>query len=126
LTGMRVLLVDDNAQFASAATRFLSLIGRLDVVGHARSGREALEQVDRLHPDVVLMDVVMPDMDGLEATRHLKRAHRKTRIVILTLHDNPEYRIRAREVGADGFVSKAEFGTALLEVIDGLNEAPAQ
>lgn len=117
---MRVLLVDDNLQFASAATRFLSLIGRLDVVGHARSGREALEQVDRLHPDVVIMDVMMPDMDGLEATRHLKRTNAATRIVILTLHDSPEYRNRAREVGADGFVSKEEFGTALLDVIGGL------
>lgn len=117
---MRVLLVDDNPQFASAATRFLSLIGQLDVVGHARSGREALEQVDRLRPDVVLMDVMMPDMDGLEATRHLKESHAAARIVILTLHDNAEYRARARAVGADGFVSKEEFGTALLDVIDRL------
>lgn len=123
---MRVLLVDDNPQFASAAARFLSLVGRLDVVGHARSGREALEQVDRLKPDLVLMDVVMPDMDGLEATRRLKRAHASLRIVVLTLHDGPEYRSRAKEVGADGFVSKGELGTALLEVIGRLGEAPAR
>jgi len=125
---MRVLLVDDNSQFASAATRFLSLIGQLHVVGHARSGREALEQVNRLQPDLVLMDVMMPDMDGLEATRHLKESHASARIVILTLHDSAEYRARAREVGADAFVSKEEFGTALLDVIDrlGLGEESAQ
>lgn len=118
---MRVLVVDDNPQFASAATRFLSLVLDVQVVGQARTGREALDEVDRLHPDLVLMDVAMPDMDGLEATRRIKRTLAPPRIIVLTLHDGAEYRSAARRAGADGFVSKQDFGTALLPAIADLH-----
>jgi|SRR5581483_3980839 len=117
---MRVLLVDDSPQFAAAAARFLSAVEKLEIVGQARSGREALEQVASLHPDVVLMDMVMPEMDGLEATRRIKRTDSPPQIIILTLHDGSEYRQQARLAGADGFVSKTDFGTALLPLIQRL------
>jgi DNA-binding NarL/FixJ family response regulator len=120
---MRVLVVDDSQRFATAATQFLSLISEVDVIGQAHSGREALDQVDRLHPDLVLMDVGMPDMDGLEATRRIKQTVAPPQVIVITLHDSAEYRAQARRAGADGFVSKREFGTALLPLLTDLQHS---
>ena len=117
---MRVLLVDDSPRFTLAATRFLSLLPDFQIIGEARTGREALDQVDRLHPDLVLMDVGMPEMDGLEATRRIKCRAEPPQIILLTLHDSAEYRAQAQRAGADGFVSKQEFGTALLALVEDL------
>ncbi len=117
---MRVLLVDDSPQFAQAATRFLSAVPDMEIVGHARSGMEALELALQLHPTLVLMDVIMPEMDGLETTRRMKRMAMPPQIIVLTLHDNAEYRYKARLAGADGFVSKIDFGTKLVPMIHDL------
>ncbi len=119
---IRVLLVDDNAEFLESATRFLGAEPQIQVVGRALSARSGLEQVTRLHPDLVLMDLAMPDMNGFEATCHLKEQPDATRVIILTLHDNDEYRAAAENVQADGFVAKSEFGTQLLPVILSLFE----
>jgi DNA-binding NarL/FixJ family response regulator len=117
---MRVLLVDDSPRFTLAAMRFLSLLPDMEVIGQARSGREALDQVDRMHPDLVLMDVGMPGMDGLEATRRIKCKAEPPQIIIVTLHDSAEYRSQAENAGADGFVSKQDFATALPAAVEGL------
>lgn len=114
---MRVLVVDDSPQFAAAITRYLSAVLQLEVVGHARSGLEAIEQVTRLHPDVVLMDWMMPEMDGLEATRRIKRGPHPPQVIIVTLNDGTEYRHQARLAGADGFVSKGDLGPALSSLL---------
>ncbi|MBI3896668.1 MAG: response regulator transcription factor [Gammaproteobacteria bacterium] len=114
---MRVLLADDSPSFTSAAIRFLSLIPECEVVGRARTGREAIEQVNRLHPDLVLMDVRMPEMDGLEATQRIKRGIEPPQVIVMTLHNHVAYRRRAEQAGADGFVGKEEFGTASLELL---------
>jgi len=110
---IRVLLVDDNEAFLDSAVRFLSQDADIEIVGSALCGDEALKQASRLTPDLVLMDLAMPDMSGLEATRAIKALLQKPRVVILTLHDNAEYRAAAKAVGADGFIAKSEFGTAL-------------
>lgn len=117
---IRIFLVDDNLEFLEAATNFLKTDPQLEVVGQATSGHEALEQVGWLQPDLVLMDLTMPDMSGLEATRQLKSQPNAPRVAILTLHDNPEYRTRAEMVHADGFVPKSEVGTQLLPLIHAL------
>jgi DNA-binding NarL/FixJ family response regulator len=117
---IRVFLVDDNLEFLEAATNFLKTDPQLEVVGRATSGHEALEQVAALQPDLVLIDLTMPDMSGLEATQQLKSQPNAPRVAILTLHDNPEYRIRAETVHADGFVPKSEVGTQLLPLIHAL------
>lgn len=114
---MRVLVVDDSLQFAAAITRFLSSVLQLEVVGHARSGVEAIEQVSRLQPDVVLMDWMMPEMDGLEATRRIKRGTCPPHIIIVTLNDGTEYRRLAELAGADGFVHKGDLGTVLSSLL---------
>ena len=111
------LLVDDNNDFLHAVTHYLSIDGRLKVVGFARSGVEAIEKVALLTPALVLMDWAMPEMDGLAATRHLKGAERPPCIIMLTQHDTATYREAAAEAGADGFVAKAEFDVHLLPLI---------
>lgn len=117
---LRILLVDDNPAFLKSTTRFLSVNGQLEIVGCVLSGGEALEQMPTLSPDLVLMDLAMPGINGLEATRHIKAQPNAPYIVILTLSDNSEYRAAAKAVGADGFVSKSEIGTALLPLIHSL------
>jgi DNA-binding NarL/FixJ family response regulator len=113
----RVLLVDDNAEFLDSAAHFLNTDPRIEIVGRACSGRGALEQVPLLKPDLVLMDLSMPEMNGLEATRALKEQGDDPRIIILTLHDNPEYRAAAAAVRADGFVTKTDLDLQLLPMI---------
>jgi two-component system response regulator NreC len=93
---------------------------RIEIVGRAYSGRGALEQVPVLKPDLVLMDLTMPEMNGLEATRALKAQPDGPRVIILTLHDNPEYRAAAEAVRADGFVTKTELDLQLLPMINRL------
>jgi DNA-binding NarL/FixJ family response regulator len=111
------LLVDDNSDFLRAAMAFLAVDGRLKVVGAARSGSEAIDKVASLAPALVLMDWAMPGMDGPTAIRHLKSQAQPPCIIMLTQHDTDVYRTQAAEAGADGFVSKSEFGVRLLPLI---------
>ncbi len=120
MPSLRILLVDDSPTFLESATRFLAMDVRLEIVGRVLSGGEALEQVPRLCPDLVLMDLAMPGMNGLEATRQIKAQSSAPYVVILTLNDSREYRDAALAVGADGFVTKSEFGTALLPLLHSL------
>ncbi len=114
------LLVDDSPSFLQSAARFLAGDKRIDIVGLALTGVEALEQYEKLQPELVLIDLNMPDMNGLEATRLLKSGPHPPRVVILTLHDTEEYRHAALEAHADGFISKADFGVQLIPLIESL------
>jgi DNA-binding NarL/FixJ family response regulator len=106
----RVLLVDDNQEFLKILARLLAAYPEVDVVGSARSGREALDQVALLHPDLVLVDLVMPDMDGLETTRRIKARPVSPRVILMTMQEDAEYREAAQEAGADGFIPKPDLG----------------
>ncbi len=117
MSPLRVLLVDDSHDFLESAARFLSEYPSLEIVGWTFSGRDARELVARLQPDLVLMDLTMPGMNGLEATRQIKALPGAPCVVILTLYDNHEYRSAAEAAGADGFVTKSELGTQLLPLI---------
>ncbi len=110
---MRILLVDDSPFFLSVITSLLDAERGVEIVGQARSGHEALEQVASQRPDLVLMDLTMPGMDGLEATRRLKAQPDAPLVVILTLHNNLYYRRAATEAGADGYIPKRECDTQL-------------
>jgi DNA-binding NarL/FixJ family response regulator len=114
---LRILLVDDSAEFLASATRFLTIHHDLQVVGCARSGRDALAQVAALTPDLVLIDLAMPEMNGLETTRQLKARAEVPRIVLMTLYDVAEYREAAREAAADGFIAKSAIRSDLLPMI---------
>lgn len=114
---VRVLLADDSWAFLGSAEHFLSMEPGLQVVGYASNGHEAVEQVGRLRPDLVLMDVAMPRMGGLAATRRIKEQPDAPRVIMLTVHDEAEYRAAAEKAGADGFLAKSEFGCQLVPLI---------
>ncbi len=111
---LRALLVDDNPQFLEVAARFLTSHSDIEVVGIAGSGREALLKVHDLNPEVVVMDLSMPEMNGLEATRQIKALPEAPCVVILTLYEGVEIPAFAEEAGADQFVTKSDFGDRLL------------
>lgn len=101
-----VLLVDDQDLIRTGFTMILDAEDDIDVVGEAREGAEALQQVATLRPDVVLMDVQMPGVDGIEATRSIVEAHPDTRVVILTTFDDDQYLFDALNAGTSGFLLK--------------------
>ena len=103
---IRVLLVDDQALVRSGFRMILEAREDLEVVGEAEDGRDAVELAGRLDPDVILMDVRMPDVDGVEATRRLAAAGSRARVLILTTFDLDEYVYEALRAGASGFLLK--------------------
>jgi len=109
-----VLLVDDSPLFLAQTSMWLSRESDIQVVGSAASAAEAIALVEWLKPRVVLMDISMPDMNGIEATRRLKLLPHAPAVLVLTLHDTPAYRAAAATAGAEGFLSKTDFATELL------------
>ncbi len=120
---IRILVVDDSPTFLSLVAYFLATDPQITIVGVAHSGREALEQVPRVQPDLVLMDVCMPELDGLTTTRLIKAQSGAPRIVLWTAYQLPEYRASAEVVGADDFLNKANLVTQLLPCIHALCDA---
>jgi DNA-binding NarL/FixJ family response regulator len=106
---IRLLIVDDHAAFRAATAQFLRTLPRVRVVGEAADGAEALRLSEGLAPDLVLMDLSMPVLDGLEATRSIKaRGRGAPRVLIVTLFDGTACHAAVREAGADGFVAKSD------------------
>jgi DNA-binding NarL/FixJ family response regulator len=120
LPPLRLFLVDDHSGFLRALAQFLSGDPRLEIVGQANSGTVALQRIAQVSADLVLLDLSMPDLNGLEVTRRLKHWPNAPRVIILTIYDLPQYRRAAEAAGADGFVSKAGFGTQLRPLISTL------
>jgi len=104
---IRVLVVDDHTIVRDGISALLALAGDIEVVGEATNGSEALKMVSELHPDVVLMDIAMPIMGGLEATRRISKEFPKTKVLVITQHDDKEYVFPVLESGASGLISKA-------------------
>ena len=115
---IRVLLADDQALVRSGFQMILSAQPEIEVVGEADSGRQAIDLANRLAPDVILMDVRMPNVDGLEATRRLVELGTTARIVILTTFDLDEYVYAAIRAGASGFLLKDVRPQQLVEAIE--------
>ena len=103
---IRVLVVDDHTIVRDGICALLALAGDIEVVGEAANGSEALKMVKELGPDVVLMDIAMPIMDGLEATRRICREFPRIRVLVLTQYDDREFVFPVIEAGASGFISK--------------------
>ena len=112
-----MLLVEDDDSFAQALRKLIEADSRLEVAGTARDGREGVELAEALRPDVVLMDIVLPVMDGVEATREIRRRQPTIPVVGIT---GLAYEERARDVsnaGAVNFVDKSVFGPTLVEIV---------
>ncbi|MGZ4302111.1 MAG: response regulator [Gaiellaceae bacterium] len=118
---VRVLVVDDHALFAEALMLTLGIDDRIQVVGSAASGTEAVSLAQALHPDVILMDVHMPTMDGIEATRHVRRVSPRSRVVVVTAARSPELRAHAMAAGAERLLTK---DTPALGLIDAILDFP--
>lgn len=114
---IRVLVVDDHTIVRDGICALLALAGDIEVVGEAANGSEALEKVKELQPNVVLMDIAMPVMGGLEATRRIRREFPRTRVVVLTQYADKEYVFPIIEAGASGFISKVAASSELTQGI---------
>ncbi|HUE99888.1 MAG TPA: response regulator transcription factor [Anaerolineales bacterium] len=115
-----IVIVDDQPAVREGLRMRLGLEADMQIVGEARDGNEALEVVPRLRPDVLIMDLEMPVMDGLAATQSLRSFLPKTQVIILTIHDDETSHKQAREAGAAGFVSKHADDSVLLNAIRAL------
>jgi DNA-binding NarL/FixJ family response regulator len=117
---VRVLVVDDHPAFRRALTSALRLVANVEVAGEAGGGAAAMEQARALEPDLVLMDLSMPDVDGIEAMRRIHSKQPQIPVVILTAHADAGIEREAREAGASGFLAK---GTPLEDIVLVLNDA---
>ena len=118
---LNILLVDDNPQFLKAARNLIDAMPCVAGIECANSGVEALAQIGQLNPDLVLTDVMMPEMSGFELIRKLRARSAPPRVVAVTLHDSAEYRAAVLRSGAEGLVSKREFVTLVPQLIASLS-----
>src|SRR5215204_4005217 len=96
----RILLADDHTLFRQGICTLIAVETDMDIVGEAGNGSETVERCSELRPDVVLMDIGMPGLSSFEATRQIKRNRPETKIVFLTMYDDPDYLVEGMEVGA--------------------------
>ncbi|HJU36946.1 MAG TPA: response regulator transcription factor [Gaiellaceae bacterium] len=114
---VRILIADDHRLFAEALRAILAADERIEVVGQASDGSEAVELARRLGPDLVLMDVSMPVLDGFEATREIRAESEDTRVLMLTGSNSRADVDRSREAGASGYVTKDRIASELVAAI---------
>jgi DNA-binding NarL/FixJ family response regulator len=114
---MRIIITDDHALVRDGLRSMLDDEPGLEVIGEAANGQEALELCRSLKPDLVLMDVRMPEMDGLEATHAIKQELPSTSVLMVTMHENPDYLLEALSAGAAGYVLKGASGDRLVNAI---------
>lgn len=114
---IRLFLVDDHQVVRTGLRMLLDNEEDVQIVGEAGTAREAMEAVDRIKPDVILMDIGLPDMSGIEATQKIKRLHPGMAVVALTIHEDEEYFFRMLDAGASGYVPKRAAPEELLTAI---------
>ena len=113
----RLLLVDDHAVVRSGLKMLLSGHSEMEIVGEADSAAGALQEAERTHPDVILMDIGLPDKTGIEATREIKKRFPDVKVVALTIHEDEEYFFQMLDAGASGYVPKRAAPEELLTAI---------
>jgi DNA-binding NarL/FixJ family response regulator len=112
-----VLLADDHSILRDGLAALLETQEGISVAGHASDGREAVRKAAELKPDVVIMDIVMPELDGIEATHLIQRASPLTRVVILSMYSTTEHIFRALQAGAKGYLLKESAGAELVAAV---------
>jgi DNA-binding NarL/FixJ family response regulator len=115
---IRVLLVDDHALVRAGIRALIEMIESVDVVGEAGNGAEALRSIERLNPHIVLLDITMPDMNGLEVLQRITSRFAGVRVIILTMHEAREYAVQALHFGAAGFIPKSAAAAELKDAIE--------
>ncbi len=119
---IRILIVDDHPVVRHGLRNLLEVQAGWEVVDEAADGLEALEKADRLNPDVILLDVSMPKMNGLEACRLIRKAVPASEVLIVTQHDSPQMMREALDAGARGYVVKSNAGRDLLAAVEAVSQ----
>ena len=114
---LRILIADDHPAVRILLRNILESVPDWRVCGEAENGKSAVALAGRLHPDVIVMDLVMPESNGLEATREVLRSDRQARVILTTLHEIPSFVDEARRVGACGCFFKTESGRHLIPAV---------
>ena len=112
---IRVVVADDHAAVRLGLADFLDAQHDLEIVGRAENGAEAVALARATSPDVVVMDIRMPELDGIEATRQIKQAQPDVGVLLLTAYEEDDLAVAGRDAGADGFFLKGIFGSELVE-----------
>ena len=112
-----VLLADDHPLVQDGIRTRFETIDDMEVIGVANNGKELLEKAEALHPDIIIADISMPHINGLEATRLLSQSHPEIKVLILTMHDNQEYMQNAIDSGAKGYILKDQPADEMIEAV---------
>jgi DNA-binding NarL/FixJ family response regulator len=115
MTDVRVLIVDDQLPFREASRMVVEMTDGFEIAGEAANGEEAVDLASRLRPDLVLMDVQMPGIDGIEATRRIKSLDDPPHVLVMSTHESGSYEEPALAAGAIGFIAKSMFSMDALE-----------
>ena len=119
---IRVLLADDHSVLRDGLEALLKTQDNITVVAHAQNGREAVRKTIELEPDVVIADIVMPEMDGIEATRQIRKSCPSTQVLILSMHSTTEHIFRALQAGAKGYLLKESAGAEVVAAVKSVHE----
>jgi len=114
---IRILVVDDHAIMREGIRALFEPHDDIEIVGEASEGKEAIEKAQQVSPDIIIMDIAMPGMDGLEATRRILKKNQKVKVLVLTQHDNREYILSAIKAGVAGYVPKKALASDLVSAI---------
>lgn len=117
MPGIRIMIADDHTLVREGISAMLARFDDIEVVGEASNGKETIEQVEVLRPDMVLLDIAMPGLGGLEATLEIKKNHPEVKILILTQYDDKEYVSRFLKAGVSGYILKKAVGMELITAI---------
>lgn len=117
MTSIRTLIADDHALVRAGIRALVEKIKHITVVGEAGKGNEAINLIDELNPDLVLLDITMPEGSGFDVLQHVSKSSSGTRVIVLTVHEAGEYAIRALREGAAGFLPKSAASTELEHAI---------
>ncbi len=115
---VKVMLADDHALMREGIKHLLEFDGSIEVIEEANNGKECLEKLDRIEPDILLLDINMPDMNGIEVLEELKKQNKQVKILMLTVHSEVEYLIKAIDIGANGYILKDSGSLELKQAIN--------
>lgn len=115
-----ILIADDHPLFRKSVRSVLEDVPDFEVIGEAGNGIEAVRMADELHPQVILMDITMPEMGGLEATHQIKSRHPEIAVLVLTIHNDEQHALEILEAGAAGYLTKSVFGEEIVSSIQGV------